>query len=372
MRTILFNIIWALGIALFPCVVVAVDLPSANHPLLFAADEVIHDKERGVVTASGNVEISQDERILKANSVSYNQTHDTVTAIGQVSLLGPSGDVLFADLMELTGDLKDGIIRDLKIRLSDNSRIAASGARRSEGVTTEMRNAVYSPCHDCAAQTGDTPMWQLKAKKVVHDEREKMIEYTDAFMEVFGVPVAYTPYFSHPDPTVKRKTGLITPRFGASSVFGTMVSTPYFIDIAPNKDLTIIPTFTTKEWGQLAGEYRALGPDSRIDAVASIALDADEKLLGHIDAKYRKDVSDTWRAGFDLQRSTDDTYLRRYNIASPKSMTTRAFGEAFRGRDYLKIDSYLIFMDIRFFNLTQNSDTIFCLCTRLVKIMYIF
>ena len=158
-------LIQALAIVLFPFLVVGQNLQSSNQPLLFSANEVTHDKNNGIVRAFGNVEVSHKQRVLMANSVTYNQTKNIVIANGAVSLLEASGDVLFAETMKLTGDLKDGIIKDLRIRLSDNSRIAASGARRSEGNYTEMRNAVYSPCQDCADKTKDEPLWQLKAKK---------------------------------------------------------------------------------------------------------------------------------------------------------------------------------------------------------------
>ena len=208
MKKILMTFSGFLCLALIPLATEAQKDSSSDRPLLFSADELIHDKERSIVTASGRVEVSQDDRVLLANSVSYNQAQNIVTARGQVSLLEPSGNVLFAEFMELTGDLKDGIIKNIRIRLSDNSRIAATGGRRSAGTRTEMRNVVCSPCKDCANQTADNPLWQLKAKKVIHDEKEKVIEYSDAFLEIFGVPVAYTPYFSHPDPTIKRKSGL--------------------------------------------------------------------------------------------------------------------------------------------------------------------
>ncbi len=332
--------IQVLGIALVPFLVAGQDLQSGNRPLLFSANEVTHDKKSGIVRAIGNVEVSHEQRVLIANSVTYNQLQDVVTATGGVSLLEASGDVLFAETMKLTGDLKDGIIRDLRIRLSDNSRIAATGARRSGGISTEMRNAVYSPCQDCADQTNDKPLWQLKAKKVVHDEKEQVIEYTDAYLELFGVPIAYIPFFYHPDPTVKRKSGFIAPSFGSSSALGPTIATPYFFDIAANKDLTITPTFTSKERVHLAAEYRDINPNIQLESNASITLDSNDDLFGHIDTKYRKNVNDVWRMGIDIQRAIDDTYMRRYKISSRPDMTTRAFGEAFKGRDYLKIDSY--------------------------------
>ena len=310
-------------------------------PLLFTADELTHDRELGIVTARGNVEITRNDRTLLADTISYNERENIVSASGHVTLMEPDGVVLFAEFMELTGDFKDGIIRGIRIRLSDNARIAASGARRSAGLRTEMRNAVYSPCDKCASATGDPPLWQIKAARVVHDQEKRVIEYTDAWMEIAGIPVMYTPYFSHPDPTVKRKTGFLTPRVGGSTSLGTSISTPYFVAIAPNRDATITPTLMTKEGLLLEGEYRELHRDRLFEARGSITYDSENEIRGHVDAFLRHDVNDTWRWGADIKRSTDDTFLRRYRIGSESSLNTRLFAEAFRGRDYASADAYL-------------------------------
>ncbi len=324
--------------------------PNLNDPIMFTADEVIHDRELGVVTAKGNVEISQNERVLIADLISYNQRQNILSASGNVSLMEPSGDVLFAEFMELSGDLKNGILKRLRIRLSDNARIAASGARRSGGVRTEMRNAVYSPCNKCTSKPEDTPLWQIKAKKVVHDQVNKVIEYTDATMEIAGIPVAYTPFFSHADPSVKRKSGILRPSIGGSTALGTTFSLPYFLVLAPNRDLTVTPMITSKERVVLSGEYRDLRSRGEIDVRGSATYNSENTFRGHIDGKARYDINDTWRAGLDLQRTSDDTYLRRYDISSPKTMTSRLYAEGFNGRDYMLADSYA------FQGLSENDD----------------
>jgi LPS-assembly protein len=160
-------------------------------------------------------------------------------------------------------------------------------------------------------------------------------------MEIAGIPVMYTPYFSHPDPTVKRKTGFLTPRVGGSTSLGTSISTPYFVAIAPNRDATITPTLMTKEGLLLEGEYRELHRDRLFEARGSITYDSENEIRGHVDAFLRHDVNDTWRWGADIMRSTDDTFLRRYGIGSESSLNTRLFAEAFRGRDYASADAYL-------------------------------
>ena len=73
-----------------------------------------------------------------------------------------------------------------------------------------------------------------------------------------GVPVLYTPYFYHPDPTVKRRSGFLAPSFGNDSLLGLSAQTPYYFALAPNYDVTLAPIFYTQENPVLAAEYRHL------------------------------------------------------------------------------------------------------------------
>ncbi len=313
-----------------------------QQPILFTADRLTYDRDLGIVTASGHVEASREDNILLADTVSYNERDNIVTASGNVSLTDPKGDVIFAEFLELTGDFRDGVIHQIRIRMADNSRIAAAGARRTQGNTTDMRNGVYTPCNQCADDPEATPLWQLKAKQVVHDQEEQTVEYRDVWMEFMGVPVAYSPYLSHPDPTVKRRSGFLTPTMGLSSYFGAHTSVPYFWDIAPNRDLTLTPTVTTQENGIIAGQYRAQEEKSKIDARASGTVDAHNQFRGHINSTLNYHVDDAWRWGATVNRSTDDTYLRRYGYesSSSRTLTSNLNAETFRVRDYASANAY--------------------------------
>ena len=318
--------------------------PSRDQPVLFKADEIQHDRELGVVVARGHVEFTQGNYTLMADTVSYNQGADLVTATGNVSLLQPSGDVMFADHVEVTGDLKSGIVSNLRVRMVDDSRFAAVGGRLSGGEVTEMRKTVYSACAPCRQHPERAPTWQVKAEKVTHDKAEHLIEYEDAVLEMYGVPVAYMPYMSHPDPTVKRKSGFLAPRYGHDSNLGVLLETPYYFAIAPDRDATFSPIFTTSDGVVLAGEYRerftdgslrmqASGTRSRVDG-------GDEKNRGHFFGDLRYDLNDTWRTGTHVQLASDDTYLRRYRYFSGDRLTNRAFVEGFRDRNYASAQGY--------------------------------
>jgi LPS-assembly protein len=300
-----------------------------------------YDQDRGLVTASGNVEIVHGQRRMRADTVTYNQTTDIVSATGNIALTEPGGERIFSDRMEVTGDLRDAVVEAVGILMTDRSRIAAVGGRYSAGTITEMRKGVYSPCELCETDPTRPPLWQVKAVKIVHDKTTKTIEYRDAWLEVFGVPVAYTPYLSHPDPTVKRKSGLLAPSFGGNSDLGLVLKVPYYFNISPTQDATLTALVTGSEGSGGIGEYRQRFMKGTLDATGSlVGGDSEEEIRGHIDAKGRFDIDDTWRLGFDAHRATDDTYLRRYGLGSPVSLNSRLFTEGFRKRNYFAANAY--------------------------------
>jgi LPS-assembly protein len=172
--------------------------------------------------------------------------------------LEPTGEVLFAEFMELSGDLRDGVIADLRAILQDGSLVAASGGRRTGGNLLNMQNAVYSPCKLCEEDPSRAPLWQIKAVRIVHDKKRQTIEYKDAWLEIAGVPVMYTPYISHPDPSVKKKSGFLTPSFGTSTLNGASFTAPYYYNISSNSDATLTPNFTTNKGVVMGGEYRQI------------------------------------------------------------------------------------------------------------------
>lgn len=318
-------------------------------PVHLSADEMSFDKDRNIITATGNVEVIQGSRKLLADNVIYNQTTDVVSASGNVVLTEPGGEIIYSDRMEISGDLRDAVIETFGMILTDRSRFAATGARRSAGNITEMRKGVYSPCNLCKDNPENPPLWQVKAVKIIHDKKNKVIEYRDAWLEVYGVPVGYLPYFSHPDPTVKRKSGFLIPSFGGSTDLGFVARIPYYINISPQQDATITPLFTGNAGSGGSAEYRGRFKKGQINATGSFVAGNTEgdstevdanAFRGHILSEVRFDINDTWRWGLDFNRTTDDTYMRRYGLGGPSSLNSNLFLEGFRKRNYFAINGY--------------------------------
>lgn len=332
----------------------------ADLPVLMMADEINYDDELGTVVARGKVEIVQGERTLLADTVSYNQKTDSVTASGSVVLHEATGEVVFAEFVELRDQMKNGVIKRIRILLADESRFAANSAERADGNKTKMRRAVFSPCKLCEKNPDADPLWQLKAERVEHDQEDREIRYKDVYLEMWGIPVAYSPYLSHPDPTVDRKTGFLAPSFGTGGNVGAFLRLPYFITLGDDKDTTIEPIYTKDEGLVLNGEYRQRFGDGKLKLFGSIAeaqrnegdpdngIVKDDRIRGHfgIDGEYH--IDETWRARVDMKRASDRSYLRKFDFFALNSNTLRsnAAVEGFRGRNYIAANAFW-FQDLR-------------------------
>ena len=323
-----------------------------NAPIVFQADEVEYDDKLALTVAKGHVEISQSGQVLLADTVTYNQKTDTVTASGHISLLLPTGEVVFADFMELRDSMNNAFAENVRLLLADRSRLAANAVRRVNGNRLELRRGVYSPCDLCKNDPTAPPAWQLKAREISDDKELKLIEFRDAVMEVDGVPVFYTPYLSQPEPTVKRASGFLTPSFGNSSTVGFHVAVPYFLVLGPDKDLTLAPRFTTRGGPLLASEYRQRFGNGFLDAIGSINYsnvgsgnnsNTGDQLRGHINAFGNWDIDETYRAGFAAQRASDQTYLLRFGFGNPllNALISRAYLEGFQPRAATDVNAYL-------------------------------
>jgi LPS-assembly protein len=328
---------------------------NTREPVVLTADRVSYDQTKDIATASGQVEVAQGDKLLRADSIIYDKKRDVVLATGNVKIIDNTGQVSFADRAEITSDFKQGFVERISLLLADNSRFAAQEGERVDGRYVLLRRAVYSACDLCKDDPKKPPLWQLKAAKVTHDNESKRIRYRDVFLELGGIPVFYTPYFSHPDPSVKRKTGFLTPQGGRSSNIGNFITVPYYIDLAPDKDLTLSPTFSGKDGVQMAGQYRQrfVHGAMQFDASAVVADRVNEQnvvepgqLRGHVFGNVGFDLSPAHRVGAKIAFTSDKTYLYRYRIPTDDVLENRAYLERFRGRDYFGAEGFY-FQDLR-------------------------
>ena len=322
------------------------------------ADEVLYDENAEIVTARGNVELSQTGRILKANQISYDISNDKVEASGNIVLNELTGDVYFAETLSLTDQMKNGFVAGLRGVLADGSRFSAEQGEKIDDIKVILDKATYTACEPCKNDPDKAPIWQIKARNVTHHKDESKISYDDATFEVVGVPVAYTPYFSHPDGSVKRKSGLLTPSLGFDSQIGAFYNQEYYWNISPSQDATIGAKVMTDANPLVTGEYRKRFENAEVNLNAGVTYNErqdfvngqevtkDDDIRGHIFAEGLLDINEKWRAGADINYVSDTQYLSKYNFSSEDVLESKIFAERFDDRDYA-LARVIRFRDLR-------------------------
>ena len=111
---------------------------------------------------------------------------------------------------------------------------------------------VFTSCK----KTDKCPPWKINAEKIQHDKVKKRVIYNNAWLELYDYPVLYFPKFFHPDPSVKRQSGFLTPALGSSSSLGSSFYAPYFYVISESEDITIKPTLFDNNKFLIQNEFR--------------------------------------------------------------------------------------------------------------------
>ncbi len=317
----------------------------------FSADEMINNDQLETITAIGNVNIMRDNMTVIADKVVYNQRDDVVTAIGNVVLVEEDGNVVFSDYVELTDKMSQGTMDNVKVVMKDETRVSAKRFRRLEKDNKVMEKAVYSPCNVCS---GEDPLWQLKAEKVRHDAEEKNIIYNNAYLELKGIPVLYTPYFSHPDPSVKRRSGFLFPSLGSTSYLGQTFTPRYFWAIDDHQDITFSPSITADRGILWGGSFNKYGEKGFISGSGTF-INAEERLSyeeenefgekrnrGNLFLTGRYELNDYWVADTDINYVSDRYYLKDISLPQKDNtwLTSRASLQGFDNRNYANISAY--------------------------------
>jgi LPS-assembly protein len=183
--------------------------------MLVQAIEVDYDYNNSRVSAVGNVQMFYNGTSVEADKVIYDQKTKRLHAEGNIRMTDAEGKITYANILDLSDDYRDGFVDSLHVDTADATRMAATRADRSSGNYTVFENGVYTACAPCKDDPKKPPLWQVKGMRIIHDQIDKMLYFENAQLEFFGVPLAYMPYFSAPDPTVKRKSGFLMP--GVSS-----------------------------------------------------------------------------------------------------------------------------------------------------------
>ncbi len=332
--------------------------PADDQQVTFTADTLTYDDKADVVTASGTVHMLRDGNELHADTVTWNRTTGQVRAIGNVAIRNPNGDIAYGDNVELTDTLKDGVADNMLLVLENGGRIAAVHGTRVNGVST-MEHAAYTPCAVVSSEgCPKTPLWQINAVRVVHNPAKHRVFYKDATLSLLGVPILALPGISHPDGNGGGGPGLLVPEIQYNRTNGLQLALPYYVKLAPNKDLTVTPYLYTGVLPALEAKYRSLLSygayqvggmityGTRLPATtigeSTTNLVGTRSIRGYIDANGTFQLGTDWTLTGVLRLSSDRTFLRRYSISNDDRLRSMVNAERITADSYLSIAGWYV------------------------------
>jgi LPS-assembly protein len=307
-----------------------------------SADKIIYNKTSQLLKTFGNSKfIDIKNRTLTANNFEYDLEKKIISAQDKVKFLDDYKNIYYfsklnADdkFVEIIGyDLNSDLNKekfDSKDKFNEFVEPKLSGKEVSiKDNITVIKDGKFTSCKSTNEKEG-CPYWNLKANLVTHDKEKKEIIYKHATLDLNNVPVLYTPYFSHPDPSVKRKEGFLAPSFASlSTEIGSITKIPYFYPISQSADFTISPVYYFKQNPLLLGEYREKYKNGDLSIEGSFTQGYKEitsvqtegsrnHLYGNLNLNFTDKILDQSEFNAKIQRVNNPTYLRVNKINSTK------------------------------------------------------
>jgi LPS-assembly protein len=336
----------------------------------FAADKITYSQDNNIIEAEGNVVAKNNEgKQITSNKIIYNKSKQQLSTFGKSTLTDGKIGTLSAERFEYNLD-KQSIIADGKVKFVDkdkntyyfsklnsddkfneivgtdinaelNKDLLKSGDKFNEFIEprfsgksatlknniTIVQDAQFTTCKKTNEAEG-CAYWNLKAGQLIHDKEQKKLTYKNVSLDLNSIPVIYVPYFSHPDPTVKRKEGFLAPSFSLlGGDVGSTIKIPYFYPLSESADFTVSPVYYFKQNPLLLGEYRERfkngdlviegGYTQGYQKVTSTQTDGSRNhLYGNINLNFKDKILDESQFSTKIQRVNDPTYLRVNKINS--------------------------------------------------------
>ncbi|WP_420586899.1 LPS-assembly protein LptD [Ruegeria sp.] len=283
-----------------------------DQPALLVADKVFITAD-SVLVAEGNVEAFQGDVKITADRVTYDRETGALQLEGPVRIDQGGQSTILADSAELDEGLQNGLLIGARMVFDQQVQIASVQAARAGGRYTQLSKVSATSCHVCA--NGKPPLWQIRARKVTHDQLERQLYFEGAQFRVLDVPVFYFPYLRLPDPTLDRATGFLVPSVRTTSQLGTGLQVPYFIKLGDDKDLTLTPYYSPKT-RTLGYRYRQAFKRGRIQLEGAHTRDdlQEGEDRGYFFANGWFNLENSFRFTFDLKTTSDDAYLADYGL----------------------------------------------------------
>lgn len=312
----------------------------------FDTDAVIYDKNTGKFTTVGDVNVNYKENKLLTKTLEYDTNTNEIRAEGRIDITNPN---TVMDTQNLIINTKDDTasLGEINMKFGQNSYVKAEQAVMESKDSVLLKDVEYTACKEGLNECSNPPTWKIGASKILHNTETGSLFYTNAMLYMWDVPIFYFPFLQNYTPKIKNKSGLLVPKFGTSSYLGSVLQLPFFIKINDYNDMTISPMLTSSKGTIWLGEYRTNQDFIQSTTSGSYkSSDTDENKRWYINTKNYFEINDVWRGKVNVERASDDTYLRLYDFTSDPWLSSQIQLEGALNRSYLTADMYF-YQDLR-------------------------
>ena len=313
-----------------------------DQPIGFEADQVTVNQETGSMYAVGNVILRRSGTQLFADEVTYDRDLDKAIARGNVLMTSSDGTQRRADFMTLDTEFTHIVSDNLRTRFQDGSFLVAEQSDTVTGDKSIFTKSQFSPCN-CDVEKGESPNWDVRATSTTHNEKTQTITHRNVRMHLLNVPVFYLPFLAHPDWTVRRRTGFLTPGMSISSDRGFTPAIPYFVVLDDTSDVRVTSYKYQYRGVGLRTDYRKRWDNAEFDATLYTAnvntYKKNRENVAALDAEFHTTIGDDWDIKANIARASQDTFLRRYKFETSTELKSSLIAERIKPDRYYLVEA---------------------------------
>ena len=328
---------------------------AAEPDISFEADNVVVNDDDGSLFATGNVVMKQAGMTLSADEVRYNRTSGSAVANGNVVFIDADGSVHKSEVMTLDSEFTHIVAETLRSRYPDGSFFTAKDGDIKTKSVSIFDSSRFSACN-CDFENGEIPIWDLRATSTRHNVEIGTIVHRNVRMHIMNLPVGYLPYLAHPDWTVRRRSGFLTPSFILSTDLGLTASIPYFQVIDDTRDVEFTPFLFQRRGHVLRSRYRQNWDHSELGVVLHTGsvetYKKNREYVAGIEMGYGARIGDGWDVKARLRRDSQDTFMRRYRFNDATKLQSDVVAERLKPNRYYRVEA----SDIQGLNAADTPD----------------
>ena len=314
-----------------------------------AADSLTYDQNADVITADGHVTLKYQGYSVAGDHLIFDQRNNSAHLMGHIVIHDLSGTVFTATNLELTPGMRHALLKALTITTRDGAMVTGDDADYSSALQSTLTNATYAPCGQCIGKNGARIGWQVKATRIIYHNADQTVTLEQPSLYVLGMPIAWLPWLTMPDPTVPRRTGFRMPAVDYSPQFGVGLTVPYFMAAGKDTDFLFTPTLLSRQGFLMGAEWdqRFSNGSFKVKATGLYQLDpsafsgqvGDRTWRGAVITSGEFTPVQDWTVGWSYTAATDAGYLIDYHVRDPdqKDVTNEVYATRLTRDDYFDI-----------------------------------